>query len=513
MTHSPEQLAFFSALTSSSDSLILSAVAGSGKTTTIVSACRLLPLGLSIRFLAFNKSIKEELERRLPPTITVSTFHSEGLRAWSAFSKPSRPQIDGDKMRNILKDEVLEPRHKFSYLSFCSRLSSYAKGAGLGTEFADLSIENLRQLISHHSLFPEDDTLDESLALKYVIRAITRSNELGSTVLDFDDMLYLPLIHSIPFPRANIIFIDEAQDTNFVQRELLKQILAPAPHGRLIAVGDPNQAIYGFRGADSEAMNRLKEEFNMTSLPLSVSWRCSKAVVREARQNSELITHSPDAPDGSVLHLKSYTPEDFPSTSAVLCRNNSPLISFAFSLIERGVGVRVAGRDFAKQLTDLINKSKSRDLSELTQKLSASRDRERRRAIASDNPAALSAIDDKYNCLDLFLSRAEDLPDLLSDITSLFSDTDRGLLTLSTVHKAKGLEWSKVFILDAPALMPARFAKLPWQKQQELNLIYVAVTRAKLDLVYINSNCWKEDQVSAVSQPTPEPEPADDIPF
>ena len=226
-----------------------------------------------------------------------------------------------------------------------------------------------------------------------------------------------------------------------------------------------------------------------------------------------MITSAPDAPEGSVLHLDNYTPADFTPTSAILCRNNAPLISFAFSLIERGIGLRIAGRDFAKQLTDLINKSTARDLTELQLKLSQSRERERRRALAADNASALAAVEDKYNCLDLFLTHAEDLDDLLSRITSLFSDTNLGLLTLSTVHKSKGLEWPKVFILDAPTLMPAKFAKLPWQQQQEQNLIYVAVTRAKLDLVYINSDCWKKPSVSAAPERDLPSSPPDDISF
>jgi superfamily I DNA/RNA helicase len=61
-------------------------------------------------------------------------------------------------------------------------------------------------------------------------------------------------------------------------------MLAPPPYGRLIAVGDPSQAIYGFRGADATAMTDMQREFNMTVLPLSVSYRCSQSVVKEAQK-------------------------------------------------------------------------------------------------------------------------------------------------------------------------------------------------------------------------------------
>jgi len=107
---------------------------------------------------------------------------------------------------------------------------------------------------------------------------------MGREVIDFDDMLYLPLRSKCTFDKKNYVFVDEAQDTNGVQRALLRRMLAPPPHGRLIAVGDPSQAIYGFRGADANAMSALREEFSAVVMPLSVSYRCSRAVVAEAQK-------------------------------------------------------------------------------------------------------------------------------------------------------------------------------------------------------------------------------------
>jgi superfamily I DNA/RNA helicase len=81
---------------------------------------------------------------------------------------------------------------------------------------------------------------------------------------------------------------------------------------------------------------------------------------------------------------------------------------------------------------------------------------------------------------------------LLAKIELMFTDQPEATrLTLSTVHKAKGLEFETVFILDRDKYMPSRYAVQAWQKTQEQNLLYVAVTRAKLRLVYINSECWK----------------------
>ena len=82
---------------------------------------------------------------------------------------------------------------------------------------------------------------------------------------------------------------------------------------------------------------------------------------------------------------------------------------------------------------------------------------------------------------------------LLAKIELTFTDEpNTSRLTLSTVHKAKGLEFETVFILDFDKYMPSKWAAQDWQKVQERNLIYVAVTRAKNKLVYIYSDSWKQ---------------------
>lgn len=297
MIHSPEQIAFFSALKESSSSLLLSACAGSGKTSTIVHGATLLPQGVLTVFLAFNKRIAEELEKRLPPSVQTGTFHSRAFRALSR-SLPKHPKVDGDKIRKLLKANL--KWEDFSlYSQFVCKLVSLAKSAGVGTNLMGERTEDWRSLIVHHGLTLDSQDSDEDRAINIAQKVLTESNSDTRSV-DFDDMLYLALLRKAVFDKASFIFVDEAQDTNGVQRELLKAMGNFTPeiikdnanefaytfpsHSRLIAVGDPHQAIYGFRGADASAMERLKTEFSMTEMPLSVSWRCSKAVVREAQK-------------------------------------------------------------------------------------------------------------------------------------------------------------------------------------------------------------------------------------
>jgi len=277
---SPEQKAFYEALRTTSASLLVQAVAGSGKTTTIVNSLREIANAdaLNILFLAFNKSIVATLSERVPHYCTVKTFHALGLAAWR--KRQPKAKVDGDKVRNLLKKE-LKLSDFWTYGTAACKLISWAKSAGIGTSLVEDEPRNWFSLMSHQAFTFDEGDEDQLVA---IARGGLAKSNACEDILDFDDMLYLPLLRNAQFDKNNIVFIDEAQDTNGVQRALLTRMLAPEPHGRLIAVGDEQQSIYGFRGADAYAMSLMQKQFNMTSLPLSVSWRCSKAVVREAQR-------------------------------------------------------------------------------------------------------------------------------------------------------------------------------------------------------------------------------------
>src|ERR1043165_3961684 len=272
---SPLQLAIFDSIEHDTCSLLIDAKAGSGKTTTIVHGASLIPKSQSCLFLAFNKSIADELKGRLPMSIQAKTFHSHCNQALSRHL-PFRPRIDADKIRWLLKDNLSE-KDFFTYGSFVQRLVGYAKGVAHGTHLADASPENFYQLIDHFGMSMWDEDADEGYAVQLAKETLDSSNA-DTGRIDFDDMLYLCVLRKVHFDKFNVVFVDEAQDTNFVQRWLLHRFLPPQPiaHSvcatrgevaddipltmektnppavvsRLIAVGDPHQAIYGFRGAD-----------------------------------------------------------------------------------------------------------------------------------------------------------------------------------------------------------------------------------------------------------------------
>lgn len=214
-----------------------------------------------------------------------------------------------------------------------------------------------------------------------------------------------------------------------------------------------------------------------------------------------MISPSPTAPEGSVTTLPRYSVSDFPPSCAILCRLTHPLIAFAFSLLRRDVPCNVLGRDVGKGLTDLVKKLNATSIDDFLRRLEIWREREFNKALDSGRESLADQISDRAACLRLFCDNLPEdrrsISELLRKIDSLFADRAEGVVTLATIHKSKGLEWSKVFLLDSD-LIPSRWAKLAWQRRQEDNLLYVAITRAKLDLVYITSNSWKRDEQQAL---------------
>lgn len=209
------------------------------------------------------------------------------------------------------------------------------------------------------------------------------------------------------------------------------------------------------------------------------------------------IESHPDAIEGEVKHLALYTTKDFIKGSIILCRNTAPLIAFAYDLLRRDVPCKILGRDIGKQLSDLVKKMRAYSLVDLECKLNVWSDREAAKAVAENRSA--ERIHDQHECLVFFISSLDEdsrsVDSLLAKIELMFTDDSNGSsssrVTLSTVHKAKGLEFPLVFLLDKEKYMPSRYATQPWQIKQEYNLLYVAVTRAIEKFVYINSGCWK----------------------
>lgn len=487
MTPSTYQRAIYDFISNGRGNAVIEAVAGSGKTTTIVNAITSLPPGTSSIFLAFNKSIATELTAR---GVRASTFHALALNGLRPLLSTSF-KIEGGKVNTLFRN-LVHPDLQDDYTDL-PRLVSLGKNYGI-----DLfpTLPNHRHsweaiLAQHDLTFP-----DEGKACEFAAQLLNRSNADRKTI-DFDDMLYLNLKLGAPAIHYDYVFVDEAQDTNSVQRALLRKIdfLADRPV-RFIFVGDRHQAIYGFRGAGTTSMDEIRDEFRATCLPLSVSYRCPKLIVEAAKAIVPQIEPAPDAPRGSITHHESWGAATFPPDSVILCRNTKPIIRVAYSLLREGRRVQVLGKDIGTGFKAIIKRCKAaRTLDDLINCVNQRKTFDMAKELAAERHAKAAAIEDKYDSLLCILDQLDPatLPkDVPAAIDELFA-AHPGAVQLATVHKSKGLEWDNVFILDRSALMPSKWAKLEWQLEQEYNLIYVAITRAKQHLHYIDSTDFSEE--------------------
>lgn len=278
---SPQQLALFDAAKLGDHNIIVEAVAGSGKTTTIVEMLKFIPLyapgALSpklITFWAYNKSIADTLKLRCPRHVNCSTFHSTGLRSLSRVLGKDSFEIVGNKVKRLAYDLLDKEHPDFDGII---RIVSMAKSSGIGISgFPDNEPGSFKTIATHYDLQFEE----ERTSLQLASRLLEASNRIKH-IIDYDDMLYLCVKLNAPLPTQDWIFVDEAQDTNPMRLELVSR--SSGPHTRICAVGDTRQAIYGFTGALSNSMSLIRERFGCRVYNLSVSYRCSRAVVAEAR--------------------------------------------------------------------------------------------------------------------------------------------------------------------------------------------------------------------------------------
>lgn len=498
-TPSPQQQAFLEAVKNPrGGSLILEAVAGAGKTSTLIKAMRLM--SGSVFAGAYNAKMAKELKERTAglSSVRAGTFHSAGMNTLRR-SINIKGDPDPKKVRKLVDGWILDKGRQdlTEVATTVADVVSMAKQRGIGAlpEFPDVDRVWL-EMIDHFGLdedLPEnyEDRMDIVVKLSRLIlrRSNAAAKEFGS--IDFDDMVYLPLAWNLRMWQNDWVLIDEAQDTNPTRRALARKMLRPG--GRLIAVGDPHQAIYGFSGADNDALSQIARDFDAKWMPLTVTYRCPKEVVKVAREFVSHIAAADSAPDGlSTEQPFTAVVDQLQPGDAVLCRYNKYLVNLCFKLIREGKPARIEGRAIGANLVALVNKWKASKLEVIADRTITWRDREVAKAEAKQQDVKADQIRDRAETVLVLIERAMEQgittkAELVKMITDLFDDRvvdNKNMITLCSVHRSKGLEWPRVFVLGLYELM-GRECRQPWQTEQEVNLQYVAVTRAQDILVNV----------------------------
>jgi hypothetical protein len=276
---------------------------------------------------------------------------------------------------------------------------------------------------------------------------------------------------------ANGILVHNCQDLNPLQIRLVLGSLAR--DGRICAIGDPRQSIYGFRGAAAGAMGLIQRELAAKELPMTTTYRCGKAIVREAQKIVPDFRAAPGQHEGEVLDfvLPARMMKEAAAGDFILSRVNAPLMGLCLAFLREGRRAHIKGRDIGKKLSQLVRRSKAETTEQLEQWVDQWAARESERLNKKGESDAM--VQDTRACLVVLMEGARDPQDVLAQISRMFDDEDDlSRITLSTTHRAKGLERKRVWLLRDTYL---RFNQ---GDEQEQNLLYVGITRA-IDSLYL----------------------------
>lgn len=491
------QKAIFDYIQHEKGNLVVEAAAGSGKTYTLVKALSLIPQDKRVLMTAFNKDIVKELTKKVKefPNVEVRTLHGLGMILTTRGLGIGGMKPEGYKYTQLIynhwQDLTKTNINKLSRNARKSFVENTKKLVDFGRFYLATTRSEMIELMTKYDIPCVADEVD--VALK--IMAIGGKN-LDS--IDYTDMIWMPHIYDLHLQECeyDFIMVDECQDLNVAERNLVLRCLKEG--GRLIAVGDSNQCIYGFSGSDPDSFRAIQSIPNTVSMPLSISYRCPESVVKFAQNLVPSIEAKQGAEEGVILDCVSLN--DVHDGDMVLCRNNAPLLQVYCKLLEQGKRAYIRGSDVGKNLQNIVigthkdylhtNLKQDGVFIRLYEDLFNSRKTIMERYGISQEDAmkheTIQAKLDMIRALEVLGADLTTTEELTKKIGDIFPKNDKGEgIMLSTVHKAKGLEADNVFIACA-SLMPSKSALDEWQVQQERNLMYVAYTRAKKVLGFLN---------------------------
>lgn len=542
------QQAIFDHLASSSKPLIIEATAGSGKTSTIIEACRRIATRSAL-VVAFNKTVAETLTSRLPKNAKARTLHSFGLAAW----KRLRPdvQVNARKLDVLAEADLKANRLSKHLVGKTIKLARLARTHGLVPHVPAQHADTLKHpyaeneqepLAAAFGTLPLDsllpDTIDAwtELGKRFDVfgstspatliphaRRLLHSAIFYAHVIDYDDMIFLPTLTQATrwTVDADVLMVDELQDLDNLQRRLIAKL---AKQAQFVGVGDSRQAIYSFRGAGSHngqtAIELLSDELGAEKLPLSICYRCPTSHLDLARQIEPRIEARPEAPIGTLLrydddgalvcdlpHLHGLDcfcssndgdapitdPVHFRPGDVVISRPKAPLVKLAYWMLRHEVSCMILGRDIAQELHSYLvshmRYGESVSPAVLAERVKASTAKLIAKLEDDDEIAELA---DRRDVLVSVLLRYGSVDRAIESLNSLFG-TERRMdaVCLSTIHKFKGGEADRVWWLDyhKPCL-ESPMLRHPWQRREAENLRFVAATRSRSFLGLIKSKSF-----------------------
>lgn len=495
-----EQEEIFRSILHDDCNLLIRAYAGCGKSTTMLLAIKKLiefygDVKKTISIIAFNKHIRDEMKSKLPEGVNCSTLHGIGYGGITRKYKDIK--MDIFKVDNHIKkklthwqldSEFKKEGEKERYIKAIKEMVDLCRS----TLTTDRSF--VLKLADKYDIKPIK-TLGDAKRVLQVLESMT--NDIKT--FDYVDMIYMPAVDNkiFLFP-SDFLITEEIQDLNRAQQKMIEKMckrdkVTKKITTKLISVGDKKQAIYAFTGVGEKSFDWFKEFPNTKELPLSHSFRCAKNIILEANKIVPEIKALSNAASGIVRSgnvLSEAQSGDF-----VLCRTTAPLVKLFFYYISQSRTATIVGTEIGTNLIDMLGSFINVNdlLIYWMNRLEILRDSLKSMGVLDvyeDN--AYQSLDDKVTTLAFIAKYCKSTVDLKEKILKIFTDDkdNRGII-LSTIHKSKGLEADRVFIVRTDLLPLKAAMSRPWLLEQEYNLKYVAITRARNELIYDYE--WNDD--------------------
>jgi len=500
------QLAIYDFVEHGLGNAVISASAGSGKTYTIIKLLDYIPKDKKVLIVAFNRDIRQEIKAKVinagHKNVQVDTFHSLGYKILNAnFNR---------RFVNTDPNEYKYSNYISNNISQLSTINTFR----LGKQFSQY-LSNIQNLVNFGRCYLSETVEDlDKVCERYGIICIADEKEVAVKVLewgekcldeiDYTDMVWLPnTLHlDSKFYKYDWIIVDECQDLNMVEKDML--FTCRRMGTRMLFFGDKAQAIYSFSGADSEAFDKLRELEDTIQLPLSISYRCPKNIVEYVHYLVPTIEYDKkNKIKGEIIENANLS--DVKDGDMILCRNNAPLAKIYIELLRNGIKTKILGKDYSANLSKTIKNTKEEllnvDLSmqgvfsklydifyDLVETTMHKQNITKEEALTS---SSIIAKLDEIKVLEILSEGLTTSKELQERINDIFTDNKESGIILSTIHKSKGLESPNVYIA-CKSLMPSKTAKQPWEIEQENNLIYVACTRTKNKLGFLDETEFKQ---------------------
>lgn len=462
--------------------LLGQARAGTGKTTTIVEAIEHAP-DRYVLLAAFNSSTRDELKKRVPkkPGRRIATLHGVGLGIvadnWPGLDTEPNKRRGADLAAQAVGDDAPDEIVKLVY-----KLAQWGKSLH---PFA--KPEHLARIAQERGCAPDHTFEEAGWSVESIARAAHRAMELAlerpaKGGIDFDDMVYIPVRMEWARPRYDLVVVDEYQDMGNALLMLARRVC----RRRLCFVGDDFQSVYSFRGADAKFIANLMQRLRPFTLPLTTTYRCPRAVVELAQQLVPDYTAAPTAPEGLVEAIhEAAIPTRAEPGDFILSRVNAPLAKWCLALIRARKPACVEGRDIASGLLRIVRETHAETVPALLPALEEWRvaeiDAIRDEADDPDDrftKAREATVNDTVECLRILADGLLLVRQLVERIESIFVDREDAAkgtprVRLMTVHRAKGLEARRVFVL-----IDTLYPRKSEGDEEERHIHYVAITRA-----------------------------------